>query len=789
MAGIRAGVVAVTEFCTAGSSLFSGYINYMDRDEAIRNTHTQDYNIYQDYMGNPYKTTGLFTAEKSYLTEEEKAEMKTVFQEAQKNGSLMWQTVISFDNRWLQKNGLWNGYLDKNSERKLHEVTRKAINEMLEKENLQNGVWTASIHLNTDNIHIHVATVEPVPMRQAKKYDVYEEFKKNGVLEKVKVGEKTEYVGRFKLSSIEACKRVVVNEITDQRDMNLRINNIIRNSIVNQKREQMLRDQEMREKFLDLHRKVQELEVKTGKWQYNNRQMAPVKKDIDELSQKFIEKYHKEDLEALKELLIHQTEIYREAYGESDRFYSQGKIDDLYTRMGNAVLRELKEYDKAAGEEKRSYQKGWQQEDGGDKDMGEGEVFSGPHMTEEPDDSETPLFRYKEAGRDRREKHGGYSIKWSDGFKKAKSYIYAHEEEKDYEKARTLLFMEAHSKNVLAIFELGNMYRYGRGVGIDEEKAQEFYKDALNGFMAIHKGNPQNAYVPYRIGMMYLQGKGTENGRSDREKAKEYLRRAANEGNVYWQMKLAFLMLEDKENLDEAETLLKKAAEKGNSMAEYGMGKLYSSEEKKDIRKAVYWYEKAAMQGHAYAEGNLGKIYYEEEDLRDVQKAVKYLQDAAEHGNRSAAYRLGKIYYFDEEVQDKQKALHFLKKAEKEEKEGYAAFQLGKIYFFDDDLKDREQAEEYFKRSVGKGNASAQEFLKRMDNDQRGKGIHPERKWYSQRMRWRYRSVNLSSAVNRLRNSLDIEYESYKNQREYARIQEEIQREHSRSDRNVHMGI
>lgn len=40
-----------------------------------------------------------------------------------------------------------------------------------------------------------------------------------------------------------------------------------------------------------------------------------------------------------------QAEKYREAYGgESD--YAQGKRQDLFTRMGNTVLKEIREYDK-----------------------------------------------------------------------------------------------------------------------------------------------------------------------------------------------------------------------------------------------------------------------------------------------------------------------------------------------------------------------------------------------------------------------------------------------------------
>ena len=103
---IKAGVVVVTKFCRAGSSVFASYINYIDRKEAVRTENDYKYNLYQDYMSNPEKTTGLFTEFSDLKTDAEKKELKRVFEKAQENDSLMWQTVISFDNRWLEENGL-----------------------------------------------------------------------------------------------------------------------------------------------------------------------------------------------------------------------------------------------------------------------------------------------------------------------------------------------------------------------------------------------------------------------------------------------------------------------------------------------------------------------------------------------------------------------------------------------------------------------------------------------------------------------------------------------------------
>lgn len=58
----------------------------------------------------------------------------------------MWQTVISFDNRWLKQNGIISGNADSIDEAKLKEVARGGVNRMLEAEKLDNAVWSGAIH-------------------------------------------------------------------------------------------------------------------------------------------------------------------------------------------------------------------------------------------------------------------------------------------------------------------------------------------------------------------------------------------------------------------------------------------------------------------------------------------------------------------------------------------------------------------------------------------------------------------------------------------------------------------
>ena len=350
---IKAGVVVVTKFCRAGSSVFASYINYIDRKEAVRTENDYKYNLYQDYMSNPEKTTGLFTEFSDLKTDAEKKELKRVFEKAQENDSLMWQTVISFYNRCLEENGLYQSKDRVLDEERLKGITRSAVRKMLEKEGLQNAVWSAAVHYNTDNIHIHIASVEPHPMREKKAYIQYEEKMVNGRMCKQPILDqngkpvvKREYKGTFKPKSIEACRREVVNEIIREKENNLKSNSIIRDSIVKQKREHPLaKDKELCSLFFKLYRDMPD--CNRNMWNYNNPIMNPQKKQIDAISQKYIEKYHGAEYQEFLSLINAQAEKYKKAYGESsDRNYTEGKLNDLYTRMGNAVLTEIRAFDK-----------------------------------------------------------------------------------------------------------------------------------------------------------------------------------------------------------------------------------------------------------------------------------------------------------------------------------------------------------------------------------------------------------------------------------------------------------
>jgi len=129
---VTPGVVLKTKFVLPNSDAFQNYIEYVDREEAKSEVKLNQkmFELYQEYMGNPEKTSALFTEHSNRLTESEKKSLKEMFKTAHENGSIMWQDVISFHNPWLEEQGIYDARTKTLDEKKLMDVTRLAMKEM-----------------------------------------------------------------------------------------------------------------------------------------------------------------------------------------------------------------------------------------------------------------------------------------------------------------------------------------------------------------------------------------------------------------------------------------------------------------------------------------------------------------------------------------------------------------------------------------------------------------------------------------------------------------------------------
>lgn len=175
----------------------SGFVDYMNRSEAVdidnelavstseqliddvgidqlkkiqAEVPEQSLNFpeYIDYMNRSYATekqtknkTAVFNQEKNHLTTGEVDQLKNQLETAYQNGSLLWQGVLSFDNSFLAKHGLYDMETGQVDQAAIKNVLRTAMPHLIKREGLsRDAFWWGNIHLNTDNIHIHFGLSE-----------------------------------------------------------------------------------------------------------------------------------------------------------------------------------------------------------------------------------------------------------------------------------------------------------------------------------------------------------------------------------------------------------------------------------------------------------------------------------------------------------------------------------------------------------------------------------------------------------------------------------------------------
>ncbi|MEB7441003.1 relaxase MobL [Enterococcus hirae] len=337
------------KFARPGSSAFQSYIDYMDREEAIRNEAYDSYSAFTNkegtnatyegdeeetlegyirYMANPNKTSRLFSNDKHRLDENDVKEMKKQFTAAAKNGSAMWQDVFSFDNQWLVQHGYLDPKTNQLDEEKIHYAVRLAMTTMLEEEKMStSAVWTASIHYNTDNIHVHVATVEPYPTRELKTFIDSE------------TGEKvTEVKGYRSKKTIRKMKSSFANQLLGLQKERAQIDSLKKIMIEGIRSEQGKK--QLHEMSQNLIRVAEKLPPQKGYQKYGYAEKFGFKQELDKVIKQYISTNYPE---LFQEIIQKQTEIQVEeeaAFGEG-RNSSENKLNTLFTRLGNTILKEI----------------------------------------------------------------------------------------------------------------------------------------------------------------------------------------------------------------------------------------------------------------------------------------------------------------------------------------------------------------------------------------------------------------------------------------------------------------
>lgn len=247
----------------------------------------------------------------------------------------------------------------------------------------------------------------------------------------------------------------------------------------------------------------------------------------------------------------------------------------------------------------------------------------------------------------------GLYIKWTAEYKSACDELYKN---KNIPNAFSLMKSEAEKGSILALHDIGKMYRNGL-LGEDNiPKADEYFQKALQGFFELEPTAKRlKPYVQYRIGKMFALGYGAE---QDYTKA------------FWW---------------------FKKSADAGNKFAQYSLGSLYfyGNGVAQNYEKAFEYYKLSTDQDNAYACYETAKMLREGIGIeKDAEQAEDYFRNAYSGFSKIA----------NDNPDDK------------------IIYRLGLMTFSGTGCDaDRELGIEYIKQSAELGNEYAQAFLENRD--------------------------------------------------------------------------
>ncbi|MEY8742834.1 MobP2 family relaxase [Bacillales bacterium AN1005] len=287
---------------------------------------------------------GVFSIDKDSLNTNDLVEVHEKIKKSQNNGSVFYQDVISFDNEFLIKGKLLNPQTNELDEKKIQYASRKMMDKMFEDEKMETGYWFASIHRNTEHIHIHYGTVELKNTREL--INVFED----GV----------SYLapkGKRKQKTLDNMKSTFANALIDRTAELSRISEL-RNTLVDEIK-QTYSDKDYQEQKKLLSDIYGDLPSNKKYWQYGSKQVTDqTRTNIDKITDSLMRDnpHYKEYLEKTEEESNYRKALFGET-NRTEKDYGINKKKDIQKRLGNALLAQMKKQTTSAELMKNNFQK------------------------------------------------------------------------------------------------------------------------------------------------------------------------------------------------------------------------------------------------------------------------------------------------------------------------------------------------------------------------------------------------------------------------------------------------
>ncbi len=697
-------------------------LDYMDKPEKfIPKNITQNRKDFLDYMGNPEKSLGVIDDKTDVYSEADKKRFRQLERSSKKQGCPKYVGVLSFNNDFLRANGYMHD--DALDDERMRDVARAAIAEMIDKSKKldnDNVYYTAAIHKNTDNIHIHYSVLEY-------------EFREDRTITYKNAG-----MNEIELEAIFAAKSKAANMIAAKR------NKAQYEELYKLQRELLLPKLSVSfgNTTADIYNLAAQLPIDKH-WQYNRPRMRQYHTAINNCIDSIIRS--SPELERLwseyNSSIDSMQEYYKYLYGKGDlQLYSRYKVSrlqDFYARAGQSLLDFIKTADfsehmsdgisdvisdkqpqfaflGAVNEIPENECSTFADDGEPAADLSENELASGIiDLDNDFEDVEEPDAHLSEEKIETVKLH----LKWSKIYKAAAEYFYGRNINQNFDKAKELFLTDYNNGNMLSAFILGKLYR--TKTLFDEGKSQEYFRKAYSGMTSLLSSldGKNKDYVNYKLGTMAIHGLGVK---QDYELAFKYFTEAGN--NIYALNNLGKLYQQgygidqsDEKAFEYFQRAYLSDNKKRMPNNTYALARCYDLGKgvKADCDKADRYYREAFTCFESCTEKSaddftlyrLGQMCYSGKGTdRDIPRAIEYLKRSADSGNVPAHILLGRIYT---EAEDYDTAIAYLS-ADPVADNVQAQYMLGRLYFY---LENDTKAEECLRFSANKDNEFAQYTL------------------------------------------------------------------------------